>query len=63
MAKAYFKLGIDYKSIYANVWKQNPDIRKTYNRIQFPYLHNILDSVVQQFGKCITTTLYFSIYI
>lgn len=39
------------------------NIRKTYNRIQFPYLHNILDSVAQQFGKCITTTLYFSIYI
>ena len=27
MDNAYFKLGLDYESIYAYVWKQNPDIR------------------------------------
>ena len=27
MDNAYFKLGLDYESIYAYVLKQNPDIR------------------------------------
>ena len=28
MDNVYFKLGLDYESNYAYVWKQNPDIRR-----------------------------------
>lgn len=43
MEKANSELVIDYKPIYAYIWKQNPDIKKNI-WILFSDLHKIIDS-------------------